>query len=83
MLSENYLYTSEAFGEYFAHLKEDGILSMIRWVFNPPRETLRLCTQGVEMLRRFAKTPHPENHFVVLRQGKFASFLLKKNGFSP
>lgn len=42
VLSENYLYTVEAFEDLFGRLKDDGVLSFYRWVFHPPRETLRL-----------------------------------------
>jgi hypothetical protein len=36
-LSENYLYTTEAFQQYLRHLDEDGMLVMIRWNFELPR----------------------------------------------
>jgi hypothetical protein len=36
-LSENYLYTVEAFQQYLRHLEEDGMLVMIRWNFELPR----------------------------------------------
>jgi hypothetical protein len=36
-LSENYLYTTEAFQQYILHLDEDGMLVMIRWNFELPR----------------------------------------------
>jgi predicted membrane-bound spermidine synthase len=36
-LSENYLYTVEAFQQYFRHLDSDGMLVMIRWNFEIPR----------------------------------------------
>jgi predicted membrane-bound spermidine synthase len=36
-LSENYLYTTEAFQQYIRHLDEDGMLVMIRWNFELPR----------------------------------------------
>ncbi|WP_148681515.1 spermine/spermidine synthase domain-containing protein [Candidatus Nitrososphaera gargensis] len=36
-LSENYLYTTEAFQQYLRHLNEDGMLVMIRWNFELPR----------------------------------------------
>lgn len=36
-LSENYLYTVEAFQQYFRHLDNDGMLVMIRWNFEIPR----------------------------------------------
>ncbi|MEO9295817.1 MAG: hypothetical protein ABI347_09485 [Nitrososphaera sp.] len=36
-LSENYLYTVEAFQQYFRHLDSGGMLVMIRWNFEIPR----------------------------------------------
>ena len=85
VLSENYLYTTQAFEEYLNHLEADGILSLMRWVFAPPRETLRLCVLGVEVLRRLGKTVRPEDHFIVIQSGPLplASFLIKVSGFTP
>lgn len=36
-LSENYLYTVEAFQQYYRHLNDGGMLVMIRWNFELPR----------------------------------------------
>jgi len=36
-LSENYLYTSEAFRDYYNHLNDDGILVILRWDSDVPR----------------------------------------------
>jgi hypothetical protein len=36
-LSENYLYTTQAFRAYYDHLKDDGILTIIRWDADIPR----------------------------------------------
>lgn len=36
-LSENYLYTVEAFQQYLRHLDDGGVLVMIRWNFELPR----------------------------------------------
>ena len=33
-LTENSLYTKEAFGEYLDHLTDDGVLTITRWVFD-------------------------------------------------
>src|SRR5271154_3048253 len=41
-LSENNLYTVEAFREYFEHLKPDGMIAITRWEFQHPREALRV-----------------------------------------
>jgi hypothetical protein len=43
-LSENNLYTIEAFREYFDHLKPDGMIAITRWEFKQPREALRVVS---------------------------------------
>ena len=51
-LSENGLYTIEAFREYFDHLRPDGFLAVTRWEFSQPREALRVVSQAMETLLR-------------------------------
>ena len=41
-LSENNLYTVDAFRDYLRHLTDDGVVAFTRWGFDPPRESLRL-----------------------------------------
>ncbi len=36
-LSENYLYTSQAFKDYYDHLTDDGVLVILRWDLDVPR----------------------------------------------
>jgi Spermine/spermidine synthase domain len=36
-LSENYLYTTEAFRAYYDHLNDDGVLAILRWDADIPR----------------------------------------------
>lgn len=36
-LSENYLYTTEAFRAYYNHLNDDGVLAILRWDADIPR----------------------------------------------
>jgi hypothetical protein len=43
-LSENNLYTIEAFAEYFDHLAPGGILAVSRYVFDPPKQSLRVLS---------------------------------------
>lgn len=50
-LSENYLYTTEALREFISHLEPDGTLSFTRWLYKPPRQTLRLCAIIDEAMR--------------------------------
>lgn len=64
-LSENYLYTVEAIGDLVGHLKPDGVVSFSRWLFTPPRETLRLAVTARKALEaRGAREPW--RHLVVL-----------------
>ncbi len=49
-LSENNLYTVQAFRDYLSHLTDDGLLTFTRWGFEPPRESLRLVSLAIEAL---------------------------------
>ncbi len=66
-LSENNLYTTEAFRDYLEDLTEDGMLAITRWEFEPPRESLRVVSLGVEALRR-AGVAAPWRHFLITRE---------------
>jgi hypothetical protein len=67
-LSENNLYTVEAFQEYFEHLKPDGMIAITRWEFHQPREALRVVSQAMEALHRMG-VANPRDHFVVVADG--------------
>jgi spermidine synthase len=43
-LSENNLYTVQAFGEYLDHLSDGGLLSINPFFLDPPQQTLRIVT---------------------------------------
>jgi predicted membrane-bound spermidine synthase len=45
-LSENYLYTTEAFRAYYDHLTDDGVLVILRW----PTDTPRLVSNAIALL---------------------------------
>jgi hypothetical protein len=49
-LSENNLYTTDAFRDYLSHLTDDGLLTFTRWGFDPPRESLRLVSLAIAAL---------------------------------
>ena len=68
-LSENSLYTVEAFREYFDHLNPDGMIAITRWEFRQPREALRVVSVAMEALHR-SGIQHPEKHFMVVSQGE-------------
>lgn len=66
-LSENNLYTVEAFQDYLSHLTADGILAFTRWGFEPPRESLRLVSLAMEALERLGER-EPWRHVIVGRE---------------
>lgn len=80
-LSENYLYTVDAFGDYLDHLNEDGMLAIGRWYFEPPGQALRLVTIGAAALERIGAAD-PAQHFIVIRAGDTANMFMKKSPFT-
>lgn len=90
-LSENGLYTREAFQTYYDHLSARGIVSFSRWYFiKDPTETLRLVALGLDGWQR-AGVSNLADHIVVvanLAQNRsategLATMLLKKTPFTP
>lgn len=87
-LSENNLYTVEAFREYFNHLKPDGMIAITRWEFRHPREALRVVAVAMEALHRLGVT-NPAGNFIVASQGSLDEdgipvvVLAKKTPFTP
>src|SRR5579864_6884573 len=67
-LSENNLYTVEAFREYFEHLKPDGMIAITRWEFRQPREALRVVSVAMQALHRLG-VANPAHNFIVASQG--------------
>ena len=76
-LTENSLYTAEAFGEYFDHLTDTGVLTITRWVF----DGLRLVSLAQEACA--ARGLDPAQHIAIVRYDRVATFLLKKRPFTP
>ncbi|MCU1335460.1 MAG: hypothetical protein JWO19_1041 [Bryobacterales bacterium] len=65
-LSENNLYTSDAFYDYLSHLTDDGLLAFTRWGFEPPRESLRLVSLAMDALKRLGESD-PARHIIAVR----------------
>jgi hypothetical protein len=65
-LSENNLYTTEAFKDYLLHLTDDGLLTFTRWGFDPPRESLRLVSLAIEALNQLGEHD-PARHILAGR----------------
>ena len=67
-LSENSLYTVEAFREYFEHLKPDGMVAITRWEFREPREALRVVSVAMQALHGLG-IANPARNFIVVSEG--------------
>jgi spermidine synthase len=67
-LSENSLYTVEAFREYFEHLKPNGMVAITRWEFRQPREALRVVSVAMQALHEQG-IENPAKNFIVVSEG--------------
>ncbi len=66
-LSESYLYTTDSFHDYLTHLTDDGMLTITRWGFEPPRESLRLISLAIAALGELGEK-EPWRHVIVGRE---------------
>jgi hypothetical protein len=66
-LSENNLYTTDAFRDYLEHLTDDGLMAFTRWGFDPPRESLRLLSLARAALAELGESD-PARHVMVVRE---------------
>ena len=87
-LSENSLYTADAFREYFDHLQPDGLIAITRWEFRQPREALRVVSVAMEALHQLG-VANPARNLIVVSQGNLDEdgiavvVLAKKTAFTP
>src|SRR4029434_8497512 len=75
-LTENTLYTKEAFEDYFDHLTDRGMLTITRWVFDGLRP-VALAQGGCE-----TRGCSVRDQLAVVQQDRVATFLLKKTPFT-
>ncbi len=66
-LSENNLYTTDAFRDYLTHLTDDGLMVFTRWGLQPPRESLRLISLAMAALQDLGEK-QAWKHVVVVRE---------------
>jgi hypothetical protein len=67
VLTENSLYTVEAWTSFLRHLTDGGVLSVSRWYFRDrPAEMYRTTTLAVEALRTLGVSD-PRRHIVIVR----------------
>jgi hypothetical protein len=75
-LTENSLYTAEAFGEYLDHLTPGGLLTITRWVF----DGLRLVSLAQEACAE--RGLDAAQHLAIIRYDRVATFILKRSPFT-
>jgi len=78
-LAENFLYTVEAFQEFYNHLENDGVLSVS--FPNVNGLGLRLVATAAEAMARNG-VKHPEDQLVVSQIRGYVHVLLKKGAFT-
>ena len=76
-LTENTLYTVEAFNDYLDHLNDDGMLTITRWV----ADGLRLVSLAQAACE--SRGCSAADHMAIVQQDRVATFLLKKTAFTP
>jgi hypothetical protein len=73
VLSENSLYTVEAWRTFLSHLSDDGLLSVSRWYFRDrPGEMYRTTTLATESLALLG-IDRPRDHIVIVRNMRLAN----------
>jgi MFS family permease len=65
-LTQDHLYTTDAFIQYLQHLTREGLVIISRRLLLPPADTLRLWSSAYEGLKMMGH-PHPESHLAILR----------------
>lgn len=81
-LTENTLYTREAYEDYLDHLTDNGIVSIQRYYEDPPQQSIRLVSLALAALERKGASD-PASHIIVVKQGDRASVLVRKTPFRP
>ncbi len=89
-LSENNLYTTNAFVDYLSHLTSDGVMAFTRWGFFPPRESLRVVSLGYAALKQIGENDPARNIAVIRENGQALqgwgakdTILIARHAFSP
>ena len=79
-LTEDHLYTSEAFGDYLDHLKPGGLLAFSRFLYE--KAILRMVATAREALeRRGARIPG--DHIFIASERGLATVIVNREPFTP
>jgi hypothetical protein len=82
-LSENGLYTTEAWRIFFDHLTENGVITVSRW-YSPDNinETGRLVSLAAATVLDFGATD-PSRHIFLAASGNIATIIVSRSPLSP
>lgn len=82
VLTENSLYTVEAWKIFLSRLSHNGILTVSRWYFlNRPGEMYRLTSLATASLKQ-SGVEKPREHIVIVRYKRIGTILVSKEPFS-
>jgi len=81
-LAENYLYTVEAFQDFYRRLAEGGVLMIPRWLQLPPSEEVRAGVTVLSALRGLG-IAQPETQVAAFRSFQTLTLLVKRGPFTP
>jgi spermidine synthase len=76
-LSESYLYTVEAFGDFLERLEPGGYLAISRRLKLPPRDSLKLFATALDALK-VAGVADPLRHLALIRSWNTTTLLVKR-----
>lgn len=79
-LTEDYVYTVEAFGDYLNTLEDDGLLMVTRWLQTPPSESGR--TFGAIAAALEKRGLDPAEHLMAFRTLRTMTILAGRQPFS-
>ena len=80
-LSENYLYTTEAFREYLDILKPEAYIAITQWIRLPPRDTLKLLATAIDALQA-RDIEQPGKQLMLIRGWQTSTLLIKNGSFT-
>jgi hypothetical protein len=81
-IAEDYRFTVEAFAEYLAHLKPDGILCVNLFILSPPRTEWRVLNTVIAAMEQ-AGVKGAGEQLAAIRSWDTLSLLVKKSPFTP
>ncbi|MBW2487859.1 MAG: hypothetical protein JRE72_10585 [Deltaproteobacteria bacterium] len=79
-LSQDHLFTSDAFSQYFNRLTPDGLIIVPRRLLLPPADSLRLWATAYVALKKMAVTD-PAHHLAILRNWDTFALLIARKPF--